>query len=187
MITGTGPSIMPVLVTPGPPGESARRTWTPRSQSGPGHLTKVLGIPECQWRVYLCFFSQAQSSLALPGLPVWQSLSDDNHPGGGYHCVCLLLQYSCDNSKQKQRTRETLIKGESVGLFKDIHSVARRRISTTTLIHSCIRPHVCATVHASAGNTRANAFAASLVLREGVYVCVYTERACKRERACVCA
>jgi len=145
-----------------------------------------LGIPECQWRVYLCFFSQAQSSLALPGLPVWQSLSDDNHPGGGYHCVCLLLQYSCDISKQKQRTRETLIKGESVGLFKDIHSVARRRISTTTLIHSCIRPHVCATVHASAGNTRANAFAASLVLREGVCMCVCTPRERAKESARVC-
>jgi hypothetical protein len=104
----------------------------------------------------------------------------DDHPGGGY-------RYSCNNSKQKQRTRETLIKGESVGLFKDIHSVARRRISMTTLIHSCIRPHVCATVHASAGNTRANAFAASLVLREGVCVRGYTERACERERTRVCA
>jgi len=50
----------------------------------------------------------------------------------------------------------------------------------TTLIHSCIRPHVCATVHASAGNTRANAFAASLVL--SVCVRVYRERARARER-----
>jgi hypothetical protein len=66
-----------------------------------------------------------------------------------------------------------------LGLF--CHSVARRRISMTTLIHSCIRPHVCATVHASAGNTRANAFAASLVLRVCVCVCTERERARARE------